>query len=216
MNLEGWMKVPHLTTGWISLNCLNNSSCGTSTYAPHLSTTTHAFSNYAWEPDVMGWISFANAASNYTPPVANTNQCLSTTVSRHINNDLTYTDTTCTFAAQGYPCDYPSGLCLWPPAPSSDLTGQPTGLQLKPSIVRVNNPIKVIWDIKNASSTTCAVTGSNGDSWTGSATNAPAGVTSKPITQRTTYTLTCHGAIDNSQVYTTTAIVNILPEFRER
>lgn len=65
------------------------------------------------------------------------------------------------------------------------LTGH---LQIRPGVVRPNTSAKIYWNVENVQG--CTVTGSNGDSWTGT-TSGTAGRTTSAITQRATYTLTC-------------------------
>lgn len=50
------------TIGWISFNCVNNSTCGTADYGVRIGTTTKNFSGYAWSSSV-GWISFQDAGA---------------------------------------------------------------------------------------------------------------------------------------------------------
>jgi hypothetical protein len=59
----------------------------------------------------------------------------------------------------------------------------------------------------------CAVTGTNGDSWTG-LTSGPSGATTSPIRQQTTYTLSCLS--DASSTFTETASAGIVPSFQEK
>lgn len=47
LELGGW-------DGWISFNCADSSSCGTSGYGPLVGNTT--MSRYAWGGDVIGWV----------------------------------------------------------------------------------------------------------------------------------------------------------------
>ncbi len=54
-NLSNWAWNDQY--GWISFDCNNNSSCGTSSYRVLINGTTGDFSSYAWN-DVIGWISF--------------------------------------------------------------------------------------------------------------------------------------------------------------
>lgn len=59
--LTGWAWTDNV--GWISFNCSNTGSCGTSNYKVYLqdsATDIHYFSGYAWS-DSIGWISFNNA-----------------------------------------------------------------------------------------------------------------------------------------------------------
>jgi hypothetical protein len=54
-NVRGWAWSS--TIGWISFNCVNNSTCGTSDYGVKIGSSTMNFSGYAWSSGV-GWISF--------------------------------------------------------------------------------------------------------------------------------------------------------------
>lgn len=48
--------------GWISFNCSNTGTCGTSNYKAQINTSSGIFSGWAWN-DIVGWISF-NCANN--------------------------------------------------------------------------------------------------------------------------------------------------------
>ena len=117
-----------------------------------------------------------------------------------------------------------SGACI-PPAQVSfsgflgtienGSTFQASGhLQARPTLVRQNGATtRLYWNAENVRS--CAVTGSNGDSFTG-AFSGNSGRISGPITGRTTFTLRCialPGAVPG--VVTEEVVVNIAPTFRE-
>ncbi len=72
------------------------------------------------------------------------------------------------------------------------------------------NTIKVHWSAQNVVS--CAVQGTNGDAWSG-ISSPLGGETSPPITQATTYTLSCL-ALDGSTL-TKSPTVRIIPTFQE-
>lgn len=93
-----------------------------------------------------------------------------------------------------------------PPAPSvNDLS-----LRALPSLVRLGGTTKVHWSSQNMSS--CTVTGSNDDSWSG--LNSPAGGEgSGAINGLVTYTLTCRVG---GETFTKTATVNVLPSWVEK
>jgi hypothetical protein len=83
-------------------------------------------------------------------------------------------------------------------------------LRALPSLVRTGGTTKVHWSSQNMSS--CTVSGSNGDSWSG--LNSPAGgEVSGAIDGLVTYTLTCRAGADT---FTKTANVNILPSWVEK
>ncbi len=94
-----------------------------------------------------------------------------------------------------------NGVCLGAPAPTGFLRAQP-------SLVRQGDTTTVEWGATQVSS--CTVTGTNGDSWSGKSGTQ----TSRDITSRTTYTLSCIG-LDES-VLEMTAVVNVTPIFDEQ
>lgn len=205
--MSGWLKVISGGAaqsggwdGWISL--------GGSGYGPVL-TTNGIFSGYAWGSDIVGWTSFAYAQTAFQPCVPDSNVCLDGIILRHYNADCTYTDAACQFAAYGYGCSV--NACLVPPSPSAN-PSVPGGLQILPKLVRSGNTTQVKWSIDNASSTTCTVTGTNGDSWPGLASGTK---TSSAINQQTIYTLHCNGSAVDILTFDAQATVNIVPTFKE-
>lgn len=80
-----------------------------------------------------------------------------------------------------------------------------------PSLVRSGETTSLHWSASNV--TACTVSGSNGDSFTGTISAEPAGNESASIEAQTTYTLSCTDADDN--VLTQSTTVNILPIFSE-
>jgi hypothetical protein len=86
-------------------------------------------------------------------------------------------------------------------------------LQAKPQLLTKDSVTHVYWNAENVSS--CAVTGTNGDSFTG-ASSGSSGRTSGPIPSKTTYTLVCEplpGA--SSGTIQESVDVNIVPVFQE-
>ena len=77
---------------------------------------------------------------------------------------------TCTLPAY---CSAGSAACLYPPpSPVPDNPNNLTGhLQTRPTIVPKGKTTRVFWNISNVSS--CTVTGTNGDSWSGSTSGQP-------------------------------------------
>jgi len=199
--------------GWISL-----SGPG---YGPVLSASS-TFSGYAWGSDVVGWVSWNCSDTSicgtspykvttvYQPCVPNSNVCLDGVTLRHYNADCSYSDAACQFAAYGYGCS--ANACLVPPSPGAN-SSIPSGIIAKPRLVHAGNTVQVSWSIDNASSTTCTVTGSNGDSWLGLASSTK---TSSPITAQTIYTLHCNGSAVSILTYDAQATVNIAPTFQEK
>ena len=102
------------------------------------------------------------------------------------------------------------GICLeeedcdagLPPAPE-----EPNGsLRAIPAIVRTGDSSTVSWSVIRA--TTCSVTGTNGESWSGVSGSEPATI---PV--QTIFTLQCSGP---GGTLTQQAIVNILPVWNEQ
>jgi len=60
-NVYGWAWSENI--GWISFNCTNQGSCGTSNYGVNINSSTGLFSGYAWSEHI-GWIQF-NPAGPY-------------------------------------------------------------------------------------------------------------------------------------------------------
>jgi hypothetical protein len=84
-------------------------------------------------------------------------------------------------------------------------------LQARPTIVPKGKTTRIYWNISNVSS--CAVTGTNGDAWSGSTSGNP-GKTSSAINQQTVYTLSCT-ALDSS-TYQESTTVNLVPAYQEK
>jgi len=54
-NVSGWAWSENI--GWISFNCTNTGTCGTSNYGVNIDTQSGEFSGYAWSGN-LGWLSF--------------------------------------------------------------------------------------------------------------------------------------------------------------
>jgi hypothetical protein len=101
-----------------------------------------------------------------------------------------------------------SGRCNQTPAPNV------VTFSLNPSLVQRQSSATITWDVKNAKD--CAVTGSNGDSWSGMTGSQQ----SAPILGQTVYTLHCAiipGAVNSDGTPAVwsdlTRTVNIVPRF---
>ena len=123
----------------------------------------------------------------------------------------------------GYTCS--AGACLAPPSIvfipfTANDHGSPSGtfeatghIKAVPSLLQSGGTTWVYWNVNNA--TSCTVTGSNGDSWTGLSSGV-SGLQTSPITGQTTYTLRCDallGAIPPT--ITEVDTVNLVPIYRE-
>lgn len=202
--MSGWLRAQSYGGGWDGWISLSGSG-----YGPVLASGG-IFSGYAWGSDVVGWTDFSYAQTTYKPCTPNTNVCLNGTTLRHYNTDCTYSDATCQFASYGYGCS--GNACLVPPSPGAN-SSIPGGITAKPHIVHSGNTVQVSWSVDNASSTTCTVTGNNGDLWVGLASSTK---TSSAITQQTIYKLHCNGSAVSILTYDAQTTVNIAPTFRER
>jgi hypothetical protein len=100
----------------------------------------------------------------------------------------------CTFGCSG-------AACLPPLRPTASISA-------KPSIVKEGNTTQVTWSSTNTSS--CTVTGNDGDSWSGTTGTQ----TSKPLLAQTTFTLLCTG-IDGSTI-SAKAVVDVIPKWQEQ
>ena len=98
-----------------------------------------------------------------------------------------------------------NGSCKGIPKPAATL-------KAIPSLVKSGKTTTVSWTSQNA--TSCAISGTNGDHWTGLSS---AGTTSRSIYSQTTYTLRCQGYLGaNPGSITRSAVVNIAPTFEEK
>lgn len=84
-------------------------------------------------------------------------------------------------------------------------------LTAAPALVRSGSPTTLSWELHNV--TTCALSGTNGDSWNWDAIRAATSIRSRPITESTTFTLACTGT--DGAAYTAQAIVTRSPVFQE-
>jgi len=123
-----------------------------------------------------------------------------------------------------YSCS--AGACTVPPPTSftgftdSDGGSQSGHLAVKPSLIRAGGTTQVYWNISNIS--TCTVSGTNGDSWSGSAAGCSGGTcfsgasgkASRGMLTQTTFTLSCTG-LDSSSVQESQT-VNVVPVFQEQ
>jgi hypothetical protein len=103
-------------------------------------------------------------------------------------------------------CSYgcSGGACSPPPAP------QIATWQVNPTLVESGETTSIEWQSQNVAS--CAVTGSNGDSWTGVSGTQ----TSAPILGQTIFTIICQGLSGSSPASASEATtVNIVPSFDE-
>jgi Bacterial Ig domain len=210
-NLQGWLKALGASDaqsgGWDGFISLSGSS-------PTYGVTKNGngtFTGYAWGSTNVGWVDFSYARTGYlvcTPSYSCSGQTI-----QHTDASCNVTNVT-TCVSPNF-CSAGSSTCISAPptfnqsgSGSSALTGH---LQAVPLLVPQNNTTKVYWNVSNV--TSCSVTGTNGDHWTGTVSTS-GGQVSAALTQQTTYTLSCTG-LDSSTV-SEAVVVNILPVFQER
>jgi hypothetical protein len=145
-------------------------------------------SGYAWGSDVIGWAQFL---ANVTPPCAQ--MCTDAT---------TLQDPWCRVTTCGLSCV--DGQCI-EAAPEGCLSTSNSSCQ-QTGLVRQGSNATLYWEINNVVEG-CAITGTNGDSWSDlpSLGNQP----TSAIQNQTRYTLTCDG------IPVSTATVNITPSYQE-
>jgi hypothetical protein len=205
-SLTGWLKaIGADNNGWDGWISLNGSGYG-------VAFTSGNLAGWGWGSDVVGWLQF-DASTTY-------DQCTATySCTGSDSQTITYTNTSCqqstvTVCTSPDFCSNGSSVCLAPTITfnsSGNLSGQ---LQVIPNIVQAGETSKVYWDVSNAQS--CTVTGTNGDSWTGSFSGSN-GTTTRPIVGQTIYALSCTGYADATPPsISEIATINITPEFIEK
>ncbi|MDO8522100.1 MAG: hypothetical protein Q7S08_02315 [bacterium] len=200
--LTGWLRALSYGGGWDGWISLSGSGYGVT------QDVNGTLSGYAWGSDVVGWLDFSLASGPSCTPVYS---CSGT-------QTILYTDSFCqttTYATCTAPafCSSGSSACLYPQPSFISSVGFTGHLQLLPSLLSSGDTTQVHWEVSNV--TSCTVTGTNGDSWTGLSSGA-SGQTSSAITGQTTYTLTC-AAYAGVTPATLSEIqtVNIIPIFEE-
>jgi len=176
--------------GWISLK-------GTSPNYGVVGTSTGAFVGFAWGSDVIGWVDFSLAYTEYEE-CAPVYFCSA--------DDRYYRDQFCAetlVEACSYSCS--AGACIPPPPPTPTESGN---LEVNPSLVSFGQTTQVTWDVENADSCTVTDDPDIGDGWTGSSGN----YTSSAIPTAVTYHLDCTG--EGGELHET-ATVLVVPAWRE-
>lgn len=185
--LGGW-------DGWISLNCENTNSCGTSNYAIRIAQNgtiaggaTGVTGSFAYGDTVLGWLDFKNVTVANLCPASTSYSCVaggSQETTTNIWCEGTNNTTACSFG-----CNSGTGQCN-PPLVGPPVVGAFT---VTPPITRAGNTITINWSVSNAYD--CTMTGFGGP-WTGLT-----GTQTANPTNLTTYTLTCDGnEIDSVKV----------------
>ncbi len=198
--------------GWISLNCENNSGCGTSDYAIRISSSGNVASgssdagSFAWGDRVTGWIDFGQVDIEGTCSTAPSYSC-NGNISEMNSTDVwcepnSMVPTDCTLSGQV--CSIADGTCVVLATPVVN------SFTVIPTVIRRGGEAMITWDVSNT--TSCRVLGSDDSSQTGGSDQA---VNSNPLTNnRTTFTLSCQ---DTAGAWVTLAstTVQILATFYE-
>jgi hypothetical protein len=210
-NLTGWFKAlaggTSQSGGWDGFISLSGSGYG-------VTVSGNAFSGYAWGSTVVGWVDFSQAdlAPPPAPLCADTAGYFCSGVTRMYRNENCAESTVkvCSYACS-------PAACVPPPAPQAVSFGDFSGhLQVQPSLVIPGATVRVYWNLTNVTASSCSVTGTNGDSWTGLASSGADGVPSSPILEQTIYTLSCNSLPEAyPPSITETETVNIIPIFQE-
>ena len=196
--LSGWLKAlsggSAQSGGWDGFISVSGPSYGV-TRAPGAPT----FSGYAWGDMVIGWLTLSIPLLPPAPP-----ECrpIFSCVGNAVHNSCTGADTPC---RSGYTCS--AGACLPPAPPPSPVAT----IRVSPALVRSGATTQVTWSSSHVSS--CRVFENNShinDAWTGAADTK----TSSPITQQTTYTLSCTGT--DGSTLTQSATVRIVGIWKEK
>ena len=215
-NITGWLKALSADgNGWDGWISLNGSNYG-------ITETAGTFAGYGWGSDVVGWTDFRYARTTYgtcAGTAGTTYTCSGQTIVQtdtDTNCNVTTTNvTTCiapSFCAKG------SRVCLYP----QPIVVSP--LKLSPRLILKSKTVQISWDIQNVQS--CSVTGTNKDGTSQSTNtvspgpwNTPSsGVTNKtssPITELTTYKLSCVVDDPGAPAFTESVTLNIVPTYQE-
>ncbi len=198
--------------GWISLNCENDSSCGTSDYTIRISNSGNVASgasdtgSFAWGDSVTGWIDFGQANLDNICSINPSYSCNGNISEMNSTNIWCEPDsmvpTDCTLSGQV--CNPADGTCVVPAVPVVN------SFTVIPTVIRRGGEAMISWDVANTSS--CRVLGSDNSSQTGGSDQS---VNTNPLTNnRTTFTLSCQ---DTAGTWVTLAstTVQLLATFYE-
>jgi len=233
-NLQGWMRALSQDgngwDGWISLKG--------SGYGPTVSGGN--FSGYAWGSDVVGWIDFANARTEFDNTCTPTLSCTNSTTLHSTCPLPSGTDTACdsgqmcsvNACVDTYSCldthtivNDRTGATTNCPAPLICSAGSPTcvnapavqvigALEARPSLVLEGDTTFLFWDIDNVVESTCSVEDSSGVIVSeGASSSGENGVETDYIESQTIFTLACTG--EDGELFTESATVNVVPLWGE-
>jgi hypothetical protein len=187
--------------GW--LRALNTGGDGCiSLSGPSYQATTQSNSNYttyadsAWGSDTVGWLIFNASGGQCTPTFTCTNN-IST-------NSCNGAQQICQNG-----CDPSTGTCNPGPTLAGCISANSNTCSPPQKSVRVRKgaTASIYWNVVGV--TSCAITGSDGESWTSQPSTGTVPATA-PINSVTTFTLSC-----DSGAFTDQATVNMVPTVKE-
>lgn len=162
----------------LSWDCTNATSCTSSSFSTgNITTGSQSVSPMQTTPYSLSCTSPVGTASfntTVTVTCATAYSCSGQTIQYTDAGCATSTVTTCVSPAY---CSAGSAVCLIPTASGS--------ISTSPVFILSGDPATVSWNTTGTAS--CSVVGTNGDTWSG----VSGSETSSPITQFTTFTLSC-------------------------
>jgi hypothetical protein len=187
---------------------LTSTSTGSHTYTfTPTQAGTYTFFARATTGYFTSWTSYASTTITVTDPPHCTPSYSCSGQTIQYTNNICQVSTVTTCVAPAF-CSAGSSSCLYPP-PSFIQSGAQTGhLTALPSLLPKGTPTTLYWNVGNVS--TCSLTGSDGESWTGTSGTH----TTTPVSQQTVFTLSCAG-LDSSTVNESITVNNV-PVFQER
>ncbi len=168
-------------------------------------SSSYAQSRVCTNGNLSGSDSYQYASCSCAPQY----YCSDSVVMRTDASCATHTVTTCTAPLF---CSTGSAVCMSPVPEFVPFAGGSGHLQTRPLVVRSSLTSRIFWNVGNVQS--CAVEGSNGDSWNG-LSSGDSGVETSPIVHQTAYTLSCV-PLEGGSFSPETVFVNVIPIFQER
>lgn len=199
-HVDGW-------DGWISLNCSNTGTCGTSSYST--SASGGQFSGYAWGSDVVGWLRWSGTGYGviFATPCAPGFQCTVDLSGYEQTNQWCEVVNTSSCNA-GYVCDTGNpGSCT----PDEILAT----IQARPAVARQGETVDITWNASNATDCTVYQQNPGATNAISIGTGLTGTETSNVINTLTVFSLACTdiAGVDTSEVASTT--VRVLPTLIE-
>lgn len=204
-SVTGWLKVVSASNGWDGCISLSGSGYGVQLAA---NPTYDAAYSAAWGGGVVGWLAFNVESAACVPPQP---VCVDSDTSRQ-HDPLSLICGTVDVECDPYSCV--SGTCNEPSGCITEDGGSCPAVEgLLETRVLSGNEVNLEWAITNA--TSCSLAAPNF-----SASGLPATVASYtpspyPITQPTTFTLTCTTGVVGDPPYITQIRVGLIPEYQE-